>query len=293
MTSDPYTVAHAARLRALLDALAAAAPTEDGRPARPVSGAQLQGDYACGVIDLLSLLGAVCQERGSGAGAVSVQAGWALGLLRELLDAGTPLIGDWQSGGVRPADAPPAPPRAPDLLAAIELRRQQVSPGAAPLRQVEAAVALISRRREGRTPEILLVYDQAARAWQLPGGRCEHSDATPEMTLRRELHEELRLPAPLQPGDIRLEAMPVVSDTRMSPTFGLLSCVTFHMYRVTLRQTCLPLRPGVRWVSLGELEAGYAGSGENIAVRPLSMQAAQAGMSLIDVLGSSAVHSSH
>lgn len=101
----------------------------------------------------------------------------------------------------------------------------------------------------------------------------------------RELHEELGLPMSPAPNDITLEPMPHVSETRMSPTYGLMTRVSFHMYRVILRQPYLAERSDVRWVRVDEVEAGRTSDDMGIAVGPLRIQAVKSGMRLVDLGG--------
>jgi 8-oxo-dGTP pyrophosphatase MutT (NUDIX family) len=269
----------------LIDALADSAPAEDALPGQPVPAGIVQTDYARGVIDLLTLLGAVRPKSDDGTvEAVSPQAGWAIRMFRAFIDNGAPIIDDWQSRGVTPIGAPQPLLRATDLLAALEIRRQSLAPEAPPLREVEASVGLITRRGGDGASEVLLVYDAHARAWQLPGGRRDHTDPTPEATLLRELHEELGLPAVPAPNDVILEPMPQVSETRLSPTYGLLTRASFHMYRVILSHPYVVATSDVRWVSVGEVEAGKTNAGVAVAVGPLHIQAAQSGLRIVDLL---------
>lgn len=82
-------------IAALLDALADSAPAEDARPGLRVPATIVQADYARGIVDLLTLFGAVRPDSGEETiEAVSPQAGWAIRLLRTFLDIDAPIMAD-------------------------------------------------------------------------------------------------------------------------------------------------------------------------------------------------------
>lgn len=269
------TTSRAARMGVactLLDRLAAAAPGEDGSPGGFVTIEGEAGqDYQLGLLDLLAALGAV-EQSGDGLGArvVSPLGGWFLRILCDLVDSGEPLVGDWHSPG-RTAPAGLRHPfgKAADLLAALDRRRYDVLPQAAPVREVRAAVAVLPRHGPAGRPEFLLVYDRDAGAWQLPGGRPAPGDATPRDTLRRELCEELGL-SPAAAGRLTLlDLLPALAHTRESPTYGPHSRTTFTPFLVLGGQG-LPADGFVlRWAGEGEVRAGRAADGAPIAAEPL------------------------
>ncbi|NNJ13674.1 NUDIX hydrolase [Chloroflexales bacterium ZM16-3] len=287
MSSTRIPAVRRAIISDLLDAIAESAPAEDALPGQRVPAAIAQPDYARGIIDLLTLFGAVRPTSDGGTvEAVSPQAGWAIRMIRTFIDNDAPIIDDWQSRGVTPIGVEQRLIRATDLLAALEYRRQSLVPGAAPLREVEASVGLISRRGDEGVFEILLVYDPHARAWQLPGGRYDSTDATPTAALLRELHEELGLSATATSEVRTIEPMPPVHETRMSPTYGLMTRVSFHMYRAILKHHYFANTNDVRWVRVDEIEAGKTTDGMAIAVGALHIQAAQSGTQIVDILAS-------
>lgn len=240
----------------LLDRLAAAAPTESGAPGQLVYLEESAGrDYLLGILDALTFLGALRQTAdGLGASVVSPQAGWTLRLLNDLLDSGAPLIADWHGPG--------------DLLAALEARRREVLPQAAPVREVEAAVGVISRAEGHDDRRFLLAFDADAGAWQLPGGRRALNDPSIEATLLRELHEELGLRRTRVPDDLILRPLPPLIAVRDSPTYGVRTRTRFYPFVVTLHHEP-PVGEGVRWFGEAELRAGRGSDGRRIDAGPL------------------------
>jgi len=251
----------------LLDRLAAAAPTESGAPGRLVYLEEsVERDYLLGILDALTFLGALRQTAdGFGATVVSPQAGWTLRLLSDLLDSGAPLIADWQSPGVTPCQLFQRPG---DLLAALEARRREVLPRAAPVREVEAAVGLISQSEGHDDLRFLLAFDADAGAWQLPGGRRDCNDPNVEATLLRELREELGLPRTRVPDDLSLRPLPPLIAVRDSPTYGVCTRTRFYPFVVTLRHG-VPAGASLRWFGATELRAGRSSDGQRIDAGPL------------------------
>lgn len=268
----------------LLDRLADAAPDEGGLPGRLVrleDGARLP--YQLGLLDALAALGAVeLLEDDTAARVVSPLAGWALRLLSDLLDTGEPLVADWESPGLARQAGGQGPLRAVELLAALDRRRYALLRDALPVREVRAAVGVISRREPGGERSFLLAYDADAGAWQLPGGRRELGERLPRQTLLRELREELGLGLALsEPEDLSLRELPVVLVVdRDSPTYGLRTRARFCPFLVQLHRE-LPALPGrARWVTLAEIEGGRTDDGQPVAAEPLLQLLAHRGLAL-------------
>ena len=251
----------------LLDRLAAAAPTESGAPGQLVYLEESAGrNYLLGILDALTFLGALRQTAdGLGASVVSPQAGWTLRLLSDLLDSGAPLIADWHSPGVNLCQPFQRPG---DLLAALEARRREVLPQAAPVREVEAAVGVISRAEGRDERRFLLAFDADAGAWQLPGGRRTLNDPSIEATLLRELHEELGLRRTRVPDDLTLRPLPPLIAVRDSPTYGVRTRTRLYPFVVTLHDDP-PAGEGLRWFGAPELRAGRGSDGRRIDAGPL------------------------
>jgi 8-oxo-dGTP pyrophosphatase MutT (NUDIX family) len=260
--------------RMLLERLSDAAPTEAGRPASAISlcyADDFEHGYASALIDLLVHLNAVTVDPITAELLVtSVQAGYLLRLLADLLDSDTPLVADWSHEGLTAtADARHPFDRGVDLLATLEQRRLEVLPTAIPLREVRAAVGLIVRHDEFGTPSYLLMYDTHAGMWQLLGGRPELQDASLRDTLLRELAEELDC-AQLSASDVSLdERGPLFAIERLSPTYGLLTRTTFQVYTVHFTHGLPTLHAGLRWISEAEVLAGVTTDQQRIAAEPL------------------------
>ena len=255
-------------LRDLLGCLGKAAPTEQGDAARllrlELDEPMAQG-YALAWCDMLSLVGALSLSDQSLAVRTPL-AGYFMQELRTLLDTPALLALDWSSEGV---GATPAQFAGVDLLAVLERRRVALLPDAEPLRELEAALGVIERHSGGER-QVLLVWDAAASAWQLPGGRYELRDGTLRATLLRELAEELGC-APLTEGDgVQLaELGGPIEITRWSRTSGLLTRTRFQLFRVDLPAD-IPLLPdNARWFGEAELLAGRSADGQPIAAEPL------------------------
>lgn len=256
----------------LLDKLAAAAPTEAGQPGKLLHLEGLPGqDYFLGLVDALVFLGALELSRdGLSARPVSAQAGWLLRLLSDLIDTGQPLISDWHTAGLTLTDEPgPFLGKAGNLLRALEQRRSLVLSNPAPIREVEAAIAIVPRSAGPDGLRFLLTYDADARAWQLPGGRRNDRDATPLATLFRKLRDELGLSALDRRSVLRCQELPLVTEPRHSPSYGLLTQTRFHPFLLHLEQNLdLPLEKA-RWLSEAHLRQGLTETGERVAAEPL------------------------
>lgn len=256
----------------LLDRLAAAAPGESGAPGSFVS---IEGErseaYQLGLLDFLAAFGMIEQsDDGLCARPVSPLAGWALRIVCDIFDHGSPLVADWHSSG-RTATAELRHPfaRATDLLAALDRRRYELLPAAAPVREISASVGILPRNGPEGQLQFLLVYDADALSWQLPGGRPAPDDATASDTLRRELCEELAL----RPCDIArltlIDLFPTLLHTRESPTFGPRSRIAFTPFLVLGAQDLPADGGGLRWFGELAIRAGRADDGARIAVEPL------------------------
>ncbi|MBK9711415.1 MAG: NUDIX domain-containing protein [Kouleothrix sp.] len=259
--------------RRALQRLADSAPTEAGDPGAVVdlaSGAPADDAYVAALLDALGLLGAL--DLGQDMQAVrvgSAQAGYLLRVLAALLDAGAPLIADWSHEGAA-REATQSPATGIDLLAALERRRLELSPGAAALREIVAAIGLIARRAAGGGREFLLAWDAPASAWQFVGGRYERRDGSPRATLLRELSEELGCEPLAEGRDVLLQPIGApFAEQRLSPTYGLLTRTTFHVYAVRFVGGAPPQGADVRWIAEPELLAGATSDGQPVASAPL------------------------
>lgn len=278
-----------ALLRAFLERLAAAAPTETGLPGSTIDIPQqtsFENGYLAALIDLLIRLGALASDpSATHIQSSSIQAGYFFRILRELLESPEPLVIDWSREGVTPRTDLHHPfERGVDLLAALEQRRLELFPGAAPIREVQAAVGLIVARDHAGVRRYLFVNDRNAGAWQLPGGRFEQRDGTLLGTLLRELAEELDC-GELSASDVALaEIGPPFSIARVSPTYGLLTRTTFQVYSVQFMRGLPEMHAGMRWLGEDEIRAGVTADGQTISAAPLRRIMDQFGLTL-DALG--------
>jgi 8-oxo-dGTP pyrophosphatase MutT (NUDIX family) len=277
------SLARRALIRTALDTLAQAAPAEDGRSGTLVL-LELAGDaedaYLAALLDFLAYLGVIRLSAARSTAAVtSAQAGYLLRLLRALIDSDAPLIADWSREGVThsagQAQDRPAPHAntffsGVNLLAALELHRLYSTPGAAPLREVSAAAGLVVRRDPLGRRAYLLARDEADGVWQLLGGRFEQRDGELRATLLRELAEELACEPLAEPGDVVLHELgQPFYETRVSPTYGLLTQTRFQLYMVRFTNRWPPLHSGLRWVCESELLDGRTFDGQRVDVTPL------------------------
>lgn len=273
-------------LRDTLEHLAFAAPTESGQPASDISLAHVNEKdraYVSAIHDILHLLGAVDLSECGDVTVSSVQAGYMMHMLLRLMDSGTPFIHDWQREGLSRDAAHPFG-SAVDLLAALERRRVELDSNPCALRHINAAVGIVVRRTE-TGPEYLVVWDDAARAWQLIGGRSELRDRSPRHTLLREFAEELHCPPLQEHVDVLVHDLgSLLGKQRMSPTYGLLTSTTFHMYAVRFLRD-LPLdQKGVRWLTEAELHSNTTSEGDTISVEPLFQLRDQIGLDIAELV---------
>jgi 8-oxo-dGTP pyrophosphatase MutT (NUDIX family) len=267
--AEPGTQEQKQMLMRILHGLAQAAPTETGMPAVQVRRPHLQtaqDGYTAAVLDLLCWCGLLQQDEQQHMVYVSsVQAGYTLQMLEALLCLDAPLITDWTSKGIQ-REHDDAPGSAVQLLAHLDEYRRRIAPHAEPIRQVWAAVALITARSTEAEPLFLMFWDTAAQSWQFIGGRYEEQDDSLHQTMLRELQEELLLDTLDEGSDVCLELLgePFALE-RMSPTFGLYTRTTFHVYQVQFLASVPPLHERLRWVREAEVLAGTTDDGDTVA----------------------------
>jgi 8-oxo-dGTP pyrophosphatase MutT (NUDIX family) len=272
--------------RDLLLLLLSAAPEENGGAGRPIGfHGRYDGEaataYAQALVDGLAFIGALAIEDDT-IRVVSVQARYLLLLILELLDGGS-LVADWHGHGVDPTSPSPLS-KSVNLLRALDLRRLELLPDSLPVRETRAAIGLIVRREDTEGYQLLLYWDARASSWQFLGGRIEADDASPRAAMLRELAEELQLAALDEEAVELVDLGPPFSETRLSPTFGLLTRTLFYPFGVVFR-TEIPVLPGdVRWFSQAEVEADQSLGGEMISGAPLRYLGDKQGFSLDQLL---------
>lgn len=213
-------------------------------------------DYAAGILDTLVLLGLV-HIKGDRAAPSGKVAGMALDVLRAHLADDTPIALDWEN-----LDAGSS--RGVDILRAIETARIATIDHPVPARIVEAAVSIIKTRRAD-SDWYLMQWDAHAGRYQPLGGKREPHEANLSITLRRELAEELGLPAP--PGEEICQLQPVGQGWQvaaLSATYGVLTRYTFAFYHVVEARFPINRSYDTDWLTRDEILSGSASDGRPV-----------------------------
>jgi len=118
--------------------------------------------------------------------------------------------------------------------------------------------------RQGRALVLVQRDEDLVDEHRLIGGRFESHDGDLLETIKREMLEELGLECG---RDYILEELihELVVPTRLSPTYGVLSCYHYRLYSVKMARKVQLAVGDNRWVSKRELLAGQMDSGEKIA----------------------------
>ena len=233
------------------------------------------GDYARGVLDVLALLGLVQPAADGPAAPTGEVAAMLLGSLRAHLADGVPVGFAWDdldAEGVRGAD----------VLRAIEAARlAAVGESASPGRVVSVVQAVI-KAEQGGAARYLFQYDAHARRYQPIGGKQDPGDASPEAALRREIAEELELPAAPTEAEAPLRRLGEVWRTReLSATYGVLTAYEMRVYAVEAAGFPIRADADTRWLTRAEIAAEVAADGR--AVSPVYQQAL-GGLAALDAL---------
>lgn len=213
--------------------------------------------YACGAIDVLALLGLVTCDGGRVTPSGKV-AEMVLDSLRAHLRDGLTAGLDWED-----LDAPA--PRGVDILRAIEGARMGRAGHPAPARVVQAAQSIIKGRRGGEDL-YLMQFDAHAHRYQPIGGKREPYETSLAETLRREMAEELGLPATPGPELVRLT--PVGNgwdETTLSATYGVLTQYSFAFFHAAEIHFELRIDGDTHWLTRTEIAAARAGNGRAIS----------------------------
>lgn len=234
------------------------------QPARPSSldaalrDLQPTAEYAQGVLDVLSLLGLV---RAAGGGAVAPAgevAAMVIASLRAHLADGVSVQLAWD-------DLDSAGLRGVDVLRALEAARAAAVPEPTPGRVVSVVQAVI-KAEQGGAARYLFQYDAHARRYQPIGGKQDPADASPEAALRREIAEELGLPAPPAPARAPLAPLGGVWRTRaLSATYGVITAYEMRFYALTAAGFPIRTDDDTRWLARAEIEAGRAADGRAVS----------------------------
>ncbi|MEE6263898.1 NUDIX hydrolase [Plantactinospora sonchi] len=172
-----------------------------------------------------------------------------LGSLAAYLRAGVPVVDNWtRAGTVEPPYQPNQVLAGPQFLHLIEHRRLGLFAEAAPLRERRIVHVLVKTRFRLMGPRYLMIYDRAARQYQLPGGHLRADDPDPLAAAVRELEEELPEFA-FDTGRDRLVELGEVDVTQQSRTYGAVTRYRIvHFQLVSTRQS-LNIGPDGQWVS--------------------------------------------
>jgi 8-oxo-dGTP pyrophosphatase MutT (NUDIX family) len=220
-----------------------------------------------GYVEVLQTIGVVRTDEQNRLQASSQTAKYMLESLAEFVEAGLPLVADWQTRGVNRDDGNPLQ-NAATLLHILEERRITAQDNPRPSRQEEVAQVLIKRTHpDTNTAELLFQYDSNAGQYQLIGGRRKDHETIFE-TITREIEEELA-DSLVHKTDYQLNliAERIQPPPVLSPTFGALTEYSFWVYHMTDIQPPLTLDENDLWVPVEHIRAGYVMNplGEKIA----------------------------
>ncbi|MEV2239351.1 NUDIX hydrolase [Micromonospora sp. NPDC049891] len=181
--------------------------------------------------------------------AASPAAALFLKSLAAYLRSGTPVIDNWaRPGTAEPPYQPQQVLAGAQFLYVIEHRRLGLDPQASPLRSGRVVQVLIKTRLRLLGPRYLMIYDRAARQYQLPGGHLRSDDRDPLAAAVRELEEEL-------PGFTfdarrdRLVELGEVEVVQQSRTYGAVTRYQMHFVQLTSTRRDLKAGPDGHWVT--------------------------------------------
>jgi hypothetical protein len=178
------------------------------------------------------------------------------------------LLDNWDRLGTSdPSYSPQQALSGPQFLHLMEGRRVAGDQNAPALRRTDVAQVVIKARTTGRGPaSYLLLYDNAARQYQLLGGHRRSSDASLRETAIRELEEELPGFSFDSTTDELIE-LGQVRVTQLSSTFGVSTDYLIAIFQLRSERAQIAPPPGARWFTEAELSrAAGPGRGEiNVA----------------------------
>ncbi len=213
-------------------------------------------DYACGVIDLLCLLG-LARRRQDGLAPSGEVAAMVIDSLRAHLAEGVSVGLPWN-------DLDAEGLRGVDVLRTIELARWAAVEQPAPARTVRVVQAVI-KARQGDEDVYLMQFDRHAGRYQPIGGKQEPTDVDADAALRREIMEELGLNAIPGPDDCTLEFLCHRRMVEISATYGILTAYDMDFYAVG--EVRFPIRAdaSTRWLTRREIAAQRASDSRAIS----------------------------
>ncbi|MGC5306776.1 NUDIX domain-containing protein [Micromonospora zamorensis] len=206
------------------------------------------------IVGLLRLSGAVLTTEDTTTGDLRVRAkspvaDLFLKSLAAYVRSGTPVVDHWaRAGTVEPPYLPNQVLVGPQFLHLIEARRLALDPKAAALRDGRIVQILIKTRFPLLGQRYLMIYDRAARQYQLPGGHLRPDDSGPLAAAVRELEEELPEFA-FDPRRDRLNALGEVEVVQQSRTYGAITRYQMIFFQLSTTRSGLPVGPDGHWVS--------------------------------------------
>ncbi|MCG5446529.1 NUDIX hydrolase [Micromonospora sp. NIE79] len=194
-------------------------------------------------------------------------AGLFLSSLAEHVRAGQPILGNWDRAGT---SEPPYHIQqvlaGPQFLYLMEQQRMEVDRSARPLRHTEVSQIVIKVGFPLLGRRYLMLYDGAARQYQLPGGHRRAGDQDPRAVAVRELEEEL-------PGFVfdprrdTLSELGAVEVEQLSRTFGVVTRYRITFFQLLSTRRVVPVGPDSRWVA----EAALLGDAATVKGRTLNI----------------------
>ncbi|MEV5495573.1 NUDIX domain-containing protein [Nonomuraea fuscirosea] len=221
------------------------------------------------LIALLDVFGVLTVTESDGVRLVKAAhpvAGWFLRSLAEYADSDRALL-DWaRHRAGMPTLTEGDILAGPQLLWLMERQRTRLVPGARPLRAVAASQVLVKARLRGEGERYLVLYDGAARQYQLPGGRARPGDPAPRDVAIRELEEELPGFAFATATD-HLAELGSAHVVQLSRTMGVLTAYEMTYFQLRSAREQIAVGPAGQWVRAETLlteGASVAGSELNM-----------------------------
>lgn len=175
-----------------------------------------------------------------------------------------PLLSNWERLGTLGDERVELPSmhNGPQFLRFMETGRVPRTP----IREHTVVKAIISSEN-GRSGErsYLVRFNEITKMYHLIGGRQRRSDSNLEITLRRELHEELSLVRDSNIASVEIKALGnPVEHVGIAPSIGATTRYMLHYYAVHLRNISLGADPSLQWISGQELLGGSARDGVKV-----------------------------
>jgi hypothetical protein len=182
--------------------------------------------------------------------------------LAEYLDAGLPLLHDWEGGRV--VEAPYTDGQVmsgPDFLYIMEKRRNALTDDPPALRQVDVALVLIKARIRRGVIRYLVQFDPEERRYRPPGGPAVESDANIKATAIRHLEGDLPNFRFDWDRDELIKLRPTISVPVLAPRHGVVTTYRYTFLRFDSRRSRLSAEPFARWARRGALLPRAGGQG--------------------------------